>query len=74
MNHRIKVSDIAGSESLHYIDLAASYGKDDDKSLKVEIKVLETGIVDPEFVVFDQKIEVYRTGNVFFAVEKYNSL
>ena len=74
MNHRIKVSDIAGSESLHYIDLAASYGKDTDKSLKVEIIISELGSIYNSFVVFNQKKEVHRSNNLIKAVEEYNSL
>ena len=73
MTHRIKVSDIAGSESLHYIDLAASYGKD-DKSLKVEIIISELGSIYNSFVVFNQKKEVHRSNNLIKAVEEYNSL
>lgn len=72
MNHTLHTTDLENFECSS--QLAGSFGKGENKSLKVVSKITITGELISSFVVENQRKVVYTTNRLIDAIIKYNEL
>jgi len=72
MKHTLQTTNLENFECSS--QLAGSFGKGENKSLKVVSKITVTGDLFSEFVVEHQKQVVYTTSRLIDAILKYNEL